>query len=104
MIDKFSTQFLRIFSTPSPLPAVVGLDGEESDVFQAISERELDRRIRYYEEHHRRVAAVEEARVRWQTLVDEAHRARLEYISALGWIDPQFVLEHERDNTEGGNR
>ena len=103
MIDKFSTQFIRIFSRPTPLPPIVGVTEDDlSPVFDAISERELDRRARYYQACHERALAVHEAHARWQAAVDEAHRLRLEYIDALGWMDPDFVARH-RDAIEKGN-
>lgn len=102
MIDKFSTQFIRIFSRPTALPPIVGVTEDDiSPVFDAISERELDRRARYYQAYSERALAVHEAHARWQAAVDEAHRLRLEYIDALGWMDPEFVLRHERETQEG---
>jgi len=102
MIDKFSTQFIRIFSKPTPLPPLVGVTEDDlSPVFEAISERELDRRHRYYEAYSERALAVHDARRRWQAAVDEAHRLRLEYLDALGWMDPEFVAGLEREAKRG---
>ena len=95
MIDKFATQFIRIFSKPMPMP-IIGDDEPEVDAtIGLMTDAEFDRRIRWHEKQARLHAEVDVARRRWQDLEREALLAKFEYIDAYSRIDPHLVTRFE---------
>lgn len=101
MIDKFSTQFIRIFSRPLPPPPVIGLDDDST--FDAIESREDERRQTWREKREAARVATAEALERWQYYEDQARRARWEYIDLLSISNPALfrqILEETRQRNQ----
>lgn len=96
MIDKFATQFIRIFSKPVPMP-IIGDDGaiadEEPVAF--MTDREFDRRVRWHAKQAELHAEVDAARRRWQDLERQAMLAKFDYIDAYSKVDPDLITRHE---------
>ena len=106
MIDKFSTQFIRIFSRPLPLPPIIGLDDEVT--LDVISDQAFARRMTWYEQRAAARARTAEAFRLWQHHVEMAHRAKLDWIDALSISDPAFlntvVMPQEKAIARSGDR
>lgn len=100
MIDKFSTQFIRIFSRPLPPPPVIGLDDDAT--FDAIESREDQRRQTWREAREAARVETQQALERWQYYEDQARRARWEYLDRLSISHPGLfrqILEEGRERT-----
>ena len=100
MPAKFATQFIRIFSAPVAMPIVDEVDGDLGDAETPVAgavltDREYERRVRWYNRQAELHAEVDAARRRWQELERAAMLAKFEYIDAYSRIDPDLVTRHE---------
>jgi hypothetical protein len=95
MLNKFSTQLVRIFSGAQAASVVPFEDDAERTEFEFMTDAEFDRRVARHERDRAELREIHEAHRRWQDAVDEAHRLRLEYILVFGRRFPEVLSGHD---------